>query len=247
MRRNEITMISKLLSTICLAALLLAGPSAMAQPIDHIALRHEPTLNNVIRWVPVHSRRADEDLALLSALWEQVTLHERRMRGEGLPAEQGALLSANYSAILDALIDERITEEHGRELLLNHRELVEKTRHWSSKKAPDPETEGVLAKELKKGDSKLADYAKLRSAIPDSARTPIINGHQIWIEELLVWGCHCKSLSPGDQGRLKVANSRLERDERDSKRDGVLTQQERERLHRRLIDMQRLLTEVLES
>ena len=239
-------MFTKTLSTSLLAILLLTGARAQAQSTDLIARTHEPTLNDVVRRIPIQSRRMEQNLAVLSAFQEEVILHERKMRGEGLPAVQRAHISANYSSILNALIDDRITEQYGRDLLNVHRQLVCKAYTWSSQKDPDEEYGRVLIDGLKEVGAELSAHAEPLSVIPDGVRTPMVNGHQLWVEELLVWGNNCYRLSAGDLGRVGVRAERLERDERAFKRDGVVTRRERERLHARLIDLQRTVTEVLE-
>lgn len=244
-RKTIPAMFTKNLSLTVLAFSLLLAVSARAQSTDLIARTNQPTLNDLIRPIPIRSWRMEEQLASLSAIQEQVVLHERKMRGEGLPPVQRAHFSANYSSILNALIDDRITEQYGRDLLDVHRQLVCKARAWSSQPHPEEQYGRMLIEGLKELAAELSRNAEPLSVIPDTVRTPMINGNQLWIEELLIWGSHCNRLSPGDLGRLGVRLSRLEQDERNFKRDGYLSERERERLHARLIDLQRILTEEL--
>lgn len=211
-----------------------------------MAFTHEPTLNDLIRRIPVNSLLAEKGLAELSAIQELLLVHESKMRGEGLPPLQRAHFAANYAAILSALIEERITEEFGREQLDIHRRLLDLAYEWASMKQPDPEYGELLIEGLKETAEDLRKGAEPLSAIPDSVRTPLINGHQIWVEELLVWGCHFRNLTAGDRSRLSLMLSRLQRFERYYKKDLRLTEWERESLHRRLIELNREVIKSLE-
>lgn len=239
-------MLPRFLRIASVAALSLCAAHAEDLIFDGTARTPYRALNDLIHRVPPYSLRHERYLSTLSAVQEQVILHERRMRGDGLPEFLRAQLSGNYSDILNALIEDRITEEYGRELLGIHRQLVDLAYQWASRKSPDEYYGEVLVEGLKEMDSELAERSAPLAAVPDEVRTPILNGHQLWIEELMRWGCVSQKLSLGDLGRLEVHADRLERDEQCAKRDGCLTRRERERLHGRMIDLQRLVIEVLE-
>jgi hypothetical protein len=185
-------------------------------------------------------------VSILSSVQEQVILYERRMRGSDLPEIFQAHLSGNYTAILNALIEDRITEEYGRYLLDIHRQLVDLAYQWASRRNPDEFYGKMLIEGVREISTELVDRSARLSEVPDGLRTPVLNGHQVWIEELMHWGGGCRRLSLGDLGRLEVHAERLERAERLAKQDGYLTKRERERLHGRMIDLQRLVIEVLE-
>ncbi len=217
----------------------LGTESANAETYIQTGLTNQLTLNDLIRELPVLSRQKEKSLAEQGAVQELVLLHERKMRGEGLPDLYQAAFSANYSTILEALIDGRIDEASGRQLLQAHRLLLDSVTCWQAKPNRD-EAEGEdLLRRLSLTTQQLVDLDKEMGPVPIEVQTPLINGHQAWIEELLVWGCHCRFLSRGEIGHLRVLASRLERFEGYYKKDGRLTMSERERLHERLIELHR--------
>lgn len=213
-------------------AVLRAEPPAVSQT-------NENTLNDLLREVPLVSTSWDDQIRRLSAIQEQLYLHERKMRGEGLPPEMAALFSANYSAILTALVEDRITEDYGRELLSVHRQLLEYTRLWLGKKVRDNQYPQQLDANVGFFRSELDRFSIPLADVPDQLRTPVINGYQAWIGELISWGEACGELAPGEISRLQTKLDDLERFERYYKQDGVLQPYERELLHGRFVRMAR--------
>lgn len=84
------------------------------------------TLNDLIRRLPMLSTSRETELRKLSSIQEMRYLHELRMRAEGLPAEVATALPTNYGAIISALVEDRITEDFGREMLYIHRQIVDR-------------------------------------------------------------------------------------------------------------------------
>lgn len=227
------------------------------------SLTHLETLNDLVHEVPRVSWRWDRALAELSAVQELAYLHERQMRGEGLPDELREGFSDHYSDILRALVEERVTEAAGRELLCAHRLLLQNARTYFTQSRPvfgAPPNARLAANASRDQPFVQATAARLKQAqarlvllsqpgpgpVPVSdVRTPLLNGHQAWVEELLAWSCHCRSLSGGDIQIIRNRLHRLENAERSYKSDGRLTKYEREQLHRRLIELQRAVVEAI--
>ena len=73
--------------------------------------------------------------------------------------------------------------------------------------------------------------------VPISTRTPLINGYQVWVGELLAWGCEGGGLTVGQRTRIQVSLDQLEYFERVYKKDGRLLPTERDNLHGRLLSL----------
>ncbi|MCB1207186.1 MAG: hypothetical protein KDN18_23240 [Verrucomicrobiae bacterium] len=229
---------------IFLVALTAAANLQAGSPIE-VARTNENTLNDLIREVPAISPSWEQQLRKLSSIQEQLYLHERKMRGEGMPLEMAAMFSSNYSAILAALIEDRITEQYGRELLSVHRQLVDHTREWLEKRVRDESYPGKLAENIDYFRSELDRYSIPLAEVPDQLRTPVINGYQAWVGELLAWGEAYGKLAPGEISRIRTKAADLERFERSYKQDGVLKDFERELLHGRFVKLARETVETI--
>lgn len=227
------------------ASLAVPPPSRASDDFISVARTLEASLNDLVRGLPLGSPGQERALAGLSALQEGMLVHERRMRGEGLPEPQQAWLASNYGAIITAIVDDRITLAYGRELLCVHRRLLDLTWCWALAPQPDEERGELLVAGMQELRQELEDSAQGLGMVPLAVRTPAIKGHQLWIEELMHWARGCRVLSAGDLGRLQILAARLERFESYYKRDGFLTRQERENLHSRLIEMNRELVAAL--
>ncbi|MEX2578932.1 MAG: hypothetical protein WD342_07730 [Verrucomicrobiales bacterium] len=221
--------------------------AARANSLSGVADTHANTLNNLIRRLPALSLSYEDDLEKLSAIQEQLVLHELRMRGEGLPSHIGAAFSVHYSAILSALVDDRITEDYGRELLSIHRQLLDRTYDWIRKpeQLRDEDFGVEVVDNLNHFLSELQEKAAPLAEVPHSVRTPVINGYQAWVGELLAWGEYCCGLNPGELSGISHALAELERFEGYYKEDGVLANYERENLHGRFIKMTRKTIDIL--
>lgn len=217
---------------------------AQASPLE-VSRTNENTLNDLIRELPAISRSWEEQLRKLSAIQEQLYLHERKMRGEGLPLEMAVSFSANYSAILSALVEDRITAEYGRELLSIHRQLLDRTREWLGKRVRDENYPDDLAENIAYFRGELDRYSIALVDVPDNLRTPVINGYQVWVSELLAWGEASGGLNPGEISRIRVKADELERFEGYFKKDGTLQPFEREQLHGRFIKLARETIETI--
>lgn len=215
-----------------------------ASPLG-VSRTNENTLNDLIRELPAISRSWEEQLRKLSAIQEQLYLHERKMRGEGLPLEMAAMFSVNYSAILSALVEDRITAEYGRELLSIHRQLLDHTREWLGKRVRDEKYPEKLAENIAYFRGELDRYSISLVDVPDNLRTPVINGYQVWVGELLAWGEASGGLNPGEISRIQVKADELERFEGYYKDDGTLQTFEREQLHGRFIKLARETIETI--
>lgn len=218
-----------------------------ADPFTGVSQSHDSTLNDLLRRLPRLGRGYEESLAGLGAIQEQMLIHERKMRGEGLPDSHRPLFAANYDAILTVVVEDRITMAYGRELLRLHRELLSRAYQWQDSRTRDPEYGNMIILALEELRDEMIANAEPLSVVPDCVRTPMIKGHQLWIEELLYFGYHCRSLSRGELGALRIRAARLERFEGYYKRDGHLSRIERENLHERLIDLNRELVDALRS
>lgn len=224
---------------LCIPVLLLSpNPLPADSPVE-IARTKGNTLNDLFQRVPVISPAYDKPLRRVSAVQEQLYLYERRMRGEGLPLEMTHLFSRNYGAILDALVDDRISEGRGRELLSIHRQLVEHSHAWSAKRLRNENYPADLMANLNYFHEELERTAIPLFDVPDAVKTPVINGYQAWLGELIAWGESHGTLAAGDLERLRVKADELERFESAYKSDGSLQQFERELLHGRFLHLTR--------
>ncbi|MCB1077701.1 MAG: hypothetical protein KDM64_07740 [Verrucomicrobiae bacterium] len=238
--------------SLSLAPLGRAAVVSTGSPVDlggfaSVSLTQGATLNDLVRRLPILSRAHEEDLAGLSAVQERMLIHERRMRGEGLPAEYQQLFSDNYTAIVTAIIDDRITMRYGRELLCVHRQLLDRAYGWNETANKDAHYGEVVILALKDLREELDTKAEPLAVVPECVRTPVVKGHLLWIEELLQADCYCRVLSRGELGAQRVMAQRIERFEGYYKRDLHLTRIERENLHERLIDLNRELIDALRS
>lgn len=233
-------------SSTWLAVLFGTGLACVCQgsPIE-VARTNENTLNDLIRELPAISPSWEEQLRKLSAIQEQLYLHERKMRGEGLPFEMAAMFSANYSAIFTALVEDRITAEYGREMLSIHRQMLERTRDWLTKRVRDENYPAELGENISYFRGELDRYSIALVDVPDNLRTPVINGYQAWVGELLAWGEVTGELAPGEISRIRVKAADLERFEGYFKNDGTLQPFEREQLHGRFIKLARETIETI--
>ena len=220
-------------------------PVLTLPPFDGVVTTHESSLNDLLRRLPAYSRMRERELASLSAIQERMLVHERRMRGEGLPEAFQSRFSQNYSDIVSAIVDDRITMSYGRELLDVHRQLLDRARCWTERGARDEEYGKVVGLALEELKTELAGNSEPLAVVPECVRTPVVKGHQLWIEELAQSGASCPTLRLGEIGTLRIMAQRLERFEGYYKRDGHLTRYERENLHERLIDLNRELIDAL--
>jgi len=225
----------KLIHTLCIAAFCLNLSSAEA--FDPTAQTNSNTLNDLVRRIPVFTRA--ENLRDLSAIQEILVLHERQMRGEGLPEPIGTAFAIYYSSVISALIDERITEDYGRDLLSVHRQLLCRTRDWYARRVRDEAFGLEVVENLRFFVIELDRNAAPLDEVPPSVVTPVVNGYQVWVGELLAWGSDCNGLTPGQLRRIQHNVSELERFEFYYKRDGILNFRERQLLHERFINVTR--------
>ena len=214
-------------------------------PFIGVAQTHDSALNDLIHRLPIISRRQEEELSGLSAVQEQMILHERLMRGEGLPERHRQLFAANYDAIVTAVVDDRITMEYGRSLLCLHRQLIDRAAFWSRTPNPDKMYGDVIILALEEMQEELGVNSEPLEMVPFCVRTPVVKGHLLWVEELVQWGAGCYVISRGELSRLRLLAARLERFESYYKRDGHLSFRERELLHDRLVDLNRALIDAV--
>lgn len=221
-------------------------PSVLsANPAARVAATQENTLNDLIRELPILSISRETELRRLSAIQEMLYLHELRMRGEGLPPELAMAFSVNYTAIISALVEDRIPENFGRELLSIHRQLLDRSHFWVGKRVRDENFPSEIYENLTFFLTDLKRKSISLAEVPVSIRTPVVNGYQVWVGEVLAWGCDCGTLTPGDLSRIEVKAAELERFEGYYKKDGVLQPYEREQLHGRFLKLTRETIEVL--
>ncbi len=218
---------------------------AFADSAVRVARTQENSLNDLVRELPLTTGSWKEQLRRRSAIQERLYLHELRMRGEGLPFELAMMFSANYSAILSALVEDRITEDFGREMLSVHRQLLERTRLWTAKRVRDEDFPKELADNVAYFRAELERQALPLEQVSENLRTPIVNGFEAWVGELIAWGESSGGLAPGRIARLRSKLAELERFERLYKADGVLQPFEREKLHERLLDQALEVVEVV--
>lgn len=229
-----------------LATVALVIPSTLrADPAEWAASTNGNTLNDLIRRLPVLSTTREAELRKLSSIQEMLYLHELRMRGEGLPAAVATALSTNYGAIITALVEDRITEDYGREMLYIHRQIVDRMHDWTGRKVRDENFPVEVVQNLHYFLAELDANALSLSEVSPSLRTPVVNGYQVWVGELLAWGCDCGVLSPGQIGRIQVKADELERFEGYYKADGVMQDYEREQLHGRFLKLTRETIEII--
>ena len=228
-----------------LTAIAVMPTRLFANPMIQAAATQPNSLNDLIRELPVLSYAREAERRRLSAIQEMLYLHESRMRGEGLSPELAVAFSANYTAIISALVEDRIAEDYGRELLSIHRQLLDRTHLWMGKRVRDENFPAELVENLLYFLSELNQNAAPLANVPVSMRTPLINGYQVWVGELLAWGCECGKLNPGYRSRIEVKAAELERFEGYYKKDGVLQAYEREQLHGRFLKLTRETIEVL--
>jgi len=247
MARADPLFAMKSLALACLA-LLFALP-LRADPVGDIARTRDNTLNDLVRRLPILSLSREEELRKLSAIQELLVLFEKEMRGEGLPPELAAAFSRHYSAIIEALVDDRIDEPYGRDLLSVHRQLLGRTREWFEK--PVRLREESFDEQVLRNIEYFLDELERESLaiheVPRAIRTPVINGYQVWVGELLAWGRRGNELSRGDATRIESTLADLERFECDYKEDDVLKFYEREQLHERLIELTRKTIDRIEK
>lgn len=217
----------------------------LADPIERVAAANGNTLNDLIRRVPALSFSREREMRKLSAIQEMLYLYELRMRGEGLDAETAAAFTMNYSAIVAALVEDRISEDYGRELLYIHRQLIDSMHQWTEKKIRDERFPAEVVANLYHFRSELGANALPLAEVPPSLRTPVVNGYQVWVGEILAWGCECGFLSPGAISHIQVKVDELERFEGYYKADCVMEEYEREQLHGRFLRLTRETIEIL--
>tara|TARA_R110000850_G_scaffold190481_10_gene316578 strand:+ start:948 stop:1682 length:735 start_codon:yes stop_codon:yes gene_type:complete len=218
---------------------------ARAETVTQIARTNENTLNDLVGRLPILFVPNAREAGQLSALQELLVLHELKMRGEGLPEELASALSGNYSAIISALIEDRIPEDYGFALLSYHRGLLNESYEWMGRRDRDDAEAGKIIETLQFYREELNGNAISLWDVPDSLRTPVINGYQVWVNELLNWGCDCRQLSPGNLSRVGVLADELARFEGYYKRDGVVHPYEREQLHGRFLKITLKTIEIL--
>lgn len=224
--------------TLCLIAIAsLSTASVRATSLLDVAYTNSNTLNDLVRRVESLSIHRDKQLRRLSAIQEAMVLYEQEMRGEGLPPTLAGAFSAHYSAIIRALIEDRISEDYGRDLLSVHRQLLYRTQEWNSKRFRDENFDQEVLENLEFFLTELNEKSVPLYEVPDSVRTPVINGYQVWLGELLAWGCESGALKSYDVAVIKRYASDLERFECVYKKDGCLFPYEREQLHKRLIKL----------
>jgi hypothetical protein len=228
-----------LLFTLFLTASLQAGR------FQEVSRTNENTLNDLVRELPILSPSWERQLRQLSSIQEQLYLFELEMRGEGLDQPLAEAFSIHYSAIVDAMVQDRITEEYGRDLLSVHRQLLARTQEWSRKKIRDENFQEEVINNLYFFLTELKENSLPLYEVNPSLRTPVVNGYQVWLGELVAWGCHCGRLTPGARGRLQLELEQLERFEFYYKRDGILNLVERELLHERFLNVTRDAVDIL--
>lgn len=232
--------------TVLVAVLALFAMSSLyGTSLHDVSTTNHNTLNDLIRRIPITSYSRERELRELSSIQELLLVHEQRMKGAGLPPVMSGAFSINYSAIISALVNDEITEDYGRDLLSLHRQMLERSYQWVSCRNRDPNFPEELVNNIYHFQEELAERKTPLYEIPESARTPLINGYQVWVGELLVWGCECGGLNPGQRSRIQVSLDQLERFECLYKKDGRLMSNERRDLHGRLLKLTRKTIEQL--
>lgn len=231
-------------ATLTLLLLFLVG-SLQAEHGWSVSRTNGNTLNDLVRELPILSPSWERQLRQLSSIQEQLYLFEREMRGEGLAQPLAAAFSIHYSAIVNAMVEDRISGEYGRDLLSVHRQLLTRTREWSQKRVRDEAFAGEVINNLYFFLTELQENSLDPGLVEASLRTPVVNGYQVWLGELIAWGGECGHLSPGARGRLQRELEELERFEFYYKRDGILNAAERELLHERFLKVTRDAIDIL--
>ncbi|MDF1861387.1 MAG: hypothetical protein P1U87_14320 [Verrucomicrobiales bacterium] len=193
------------------------------------------TLNDLlgrVTYIPVPSQR---DLIVLSRIQEELVVFEKQMNGEGLPSPLKEAFSINYRAIRTSLVEDRISDDYGRDLLSVHRQLLDRTHAWLRQRNPNPEFGTEMIQNLYHFVSELQEKAIDPAAVNPSIQTPVINGYQVWLGELVAWACECNGLNAGLVSRLRVQIRNLEHFECLYKSDGVLYPNERDHLHKQFL------------
>ncbi|MEM9281171.1 MAG: hypothetical protein AAGA96_05045 [Verrucomicrobiota bacterium] len=225
--------------------LIFAIQPAHSDPLVPIARTNENALNDLIGRVPIVYIPRDRDARRLSALQELIVVHEMKMRGEGLPPALAAAFSSNYTSIIAALVEDRIPEDYGCELLKIHRELLGEAHDWVRSRYPLEDFPELMLERLAFYQGELQTHAIMPWEVPDSLRTPVINGYQVWAHELISWGEGHWRYTPGPLTRVERKLEELQRFEGYFKRDGVLYPSERQQLHGRFLKITRETIEEL--
>ena len=233
----------RLLPLICIPFLFTL--SAQAETVVQQARTYGNTLNELVGRFPNQVVPRERESRKLSAISELLVLHELKMRGEGLPSNLAVAFSSNYTAVISALVEDRIPEEYGRALLSFHRELLSKVYIKARNSQLDQNFSEAAIDSLSFYQGELDANAISLWDVPDSLRTPVINGYQVWVDELLSFGCDCGRLTPGNVSRLRLLADKLERFEGYYKVDGVMNTHEREQLHGRFLDVTKEMLEEL--
>jgi len=232
-----------LLPFLRVSMLSLMGVPALVTAVDvspsEVTRTNRWSLNDLIRELPPVSPSRDRELRKLSALQEGLYLHERRMRGEGLPAPLDSAFALSYDAIVEAMVEDRLPLSIGREYLSLHRQLLARTRHWAGLRMRNEAFKGEVLANLSFFLAEMRERSTPADEVPHEIRTPLLNGYQVWVGELVAWGEESGALSPGARGRIEAAARHLERFEIQYKADGRLTLRQRELLHGRLVDLSR--------
>lgn len=239
MEKIQLTLMKPATLSLSILAVLasLCTASLRANPVPEIARTNENSLNDLIgriAYLPIPSGR---EMRRLSAIQEQLILFEREMRGEGLPQKLADAFSIHYSSIISAIVDDRIDDARGRELLAAHRELLAEAQFWAYHPDRDENFEEDMVGIIWDLEEELEENSWSFAEVPYGIRTPLINGYQVWLGELLVWGHAFGGLSPGDLRAIEVQLSHLERFEGYYKRDGFLYPNELDMLHKRFLEL----------
>lgn len=232
------------ISTLLLLILLSAAPLSAERYLE-VSRTNENTLNDLVRELPILSPSWERRFRELSSIQEQLYLYELEMRGEGLPQPLAQAFSIHYNAIVNAIVGDRISEEYGRDLLSVHRQLLARSQEWTCKRIRDEKFPEEVINNLHFFLLELQDNSLSPFEVDPSFRTPVVNGYQVWLGELLAWGCECNRLSPGARGRIMREMQILEQFEVAVKRDGYVTPYERELLHERFLNLTRDTVEIL--
>lgn len=219
--------------------------SLQAGRYQEVSRTNENSLNDLVRELPILSPSWERQLRQLSSIQEQLYLFERVMRGEGLDQPLAEAFSIHYSAIVNAMVEDRITEEYGRDLLSVHRQLLDRTHEWTRNSFRDDKFAEEIVNNLYFFLRELEENSLPLFEVDPSLRTPVVNGYQVWLGELVAWGDDCERLTPGARGRLQLQLEQLERFEFYYKRDGILNQRERELLHERFLNVSRDTIDIL--
>ncbi|MEM6916947.1 MAG: hypothetical protein AAF491_10310 [Verrucomicrobiota bacterium] len=231
-------------ATLLVVFVFATGPLRADRYLD-VSRTQKNTLNDLVRELPILSPSWERQLRELSAIQEQLYLFEREMRGEGLPQPLAQAFAIHYDAIVNAIVEDRISEEYGRDLLSVHRQLLAKSQEWTCKRIRDEAFPGEVINNLHFFLMELEENSLSLFEVSPSIRTPVINGYQVWLGELLAWGCECNRLSPGARGRILRKMEILEQFEVAVKRDGYLNRAELELLHERFLNLTRDTVEIL--